>query len=51
MHPEEVEAAQRQAEEKVAKARADLERAQGELRTVKAGTRTTAAAPGQPWPR
>jgi hypothetical protein len=43
------EAAQREAEEKVAKAKADLERAQEELRTVKAGTRTTtttaAAAP------
>lgn len=39
------EAAQREAEEKVARAKADLERAQEELRTVKAGTRTTAAAP------
>ncbi|WP_327732933.1 hypothetical protein OG749_02700 [Streptomyces nojiriensis] len=34
-------AAQREAEEKVAKARAELEKAQQELRTVKAGTRTT----------
>ncbi|MGW6744834.1 Lsr2 family DNA-binding protein [Streptomyces sp. NPDC055025] len=40
----EAEAAQREAEEKVAQARADLERAQEELRTVKAGTRTTTAA-------
>ncbi|MFI9019424.1 histone-like nucleoid-structuring protein Lsr2 [Streptomyces griseus] len=39
------EAAEREAEQKVAKARAELERAQGELRSVKAGTRTTAAAP------
>ncbi|MFD8958832.1 histone-like nucleoid-structuring protein Lsr2 [Streptomyces caelestis] len=39
------EAAQREAEEKVARAKAELERAQEELRTVKAGTRTTAAAP------
>ncbi|GGP90250.1 Lsr2 family DNA-binding protein [Streptomyces melanogenes] len=43
------EAAQREAEEKVAKAKADLEKAQEELRTMKAGTRTTttvaAAAP------
>ncbi|MEU0984678.1 histone-like nucleoid-structuring protein Lsr2 [Streptomyces griseus] len=39
------EAAQHEAEQKVAKARAELERAQEELRTVKAGTRTTAAAP------
>ncbi|MFF5881038.1 histone-like nucleoid-structuring protein Lsr2 [Streptomyces californicus] len=39
------EAAQRQAEEKVARIKADLERAQEELRTVKAGTRTTVAAP------
>ncbi|WP_053608086.1 Lsr2 dimerization domain-containing protein [Streptomyces sp. MMG1522] len=39
------EAAQRQAEEKVARIKADLERAQEELRTVKAGTRTTAASP------
>ncbi|MYR14814.1 hypothetical protein GTY62_30280 [Streptomyces sp. SID724] len=39
------EAAQREAEQKVAKARAELERAQEELRSVKAGTRTTAAAP------
>ncbi|MFJ9825277.1 hypothetical protein ACIRSU_13035 [Streptomyces sp. NPDC101160] len=41
------EAAQREAEEKVAKARAELEKAQEELRAVKAGTRsrsTTAAA-------
>ncbi|QNT98326.1 hypothetical protein HEP81_08098 (plasmid) [Streptomyces griseofuscus] len=38
------EAAQREAEEKVAKARADLEKAQEELRTVKAGTRTTTTA-------
>ncbi|MGC5543709.1 Lsr2 family DNA-binding protein [Streptomyces griseus] len=39
------EAAQREAEEKVARAKAELERAQEELRTVKAGTRTPAAAP------
>ncbi|WP_030594022.1 Lsr2 family DNA-binding protein [Streptomyces anulatus] len=39
------EAAQREAEEKVARAKAELERAQEELRTVKAGTRTTTAAP------
>ncbi|MFH8873160.1 Lsr2 family DNA-binding protein [Streptomyces griseus] len=39
------EAAQREAEEKVTRAKAELERAQEELRTVKAGTRTTAAAP------
>ncbi|MFI2318380.1 hypothetical protein AMK17_37945 [Streptomyces sp. CB00072] len=39
------EAAQREAEEKVARAKAELERAQEELRNVKAGTRTTAAAP------
>ncbi|MGW5930590.1 Lsr2 family DNA-binding protein [Streptomyces anulatus] len=39
------EAAQREAEQKVAQARAELERAQEELRTVKAGTRTTTAAP------
>ncbi|MFB7484463.1 histone-like nucleoid-structuring protein Lsr2 [Streptomyces anulatus] len=39
------EAAQCEAEEKVARAKAELERAQEELRTVKAGTRTTAAAP------
>ncbi|MFJ4609621.1 Lsr2 family DNA-binding protein [Streptomyces griseus] len=39
------EAAQREAEEKVARAKAELEREQEELRTVKAGTRTTAAAP------
>ncbi|MEU9677812.1 histone-like nucleoid-structuring protein Lsr2 [Streptomyces parvus] len=38
-----IEAAQREAEEKVARARADLEKAQEELRTVKAGTRSTAA--------
>ncbi|MBK3646312.1 Lsr2 family protein [Streptomyces sp. MBT33] len=38
------EAAQREAEEKVAKARAELEKAQEELRTVKAGTRTTTTA-------
>ncbi|MGW7400973.1 hypothetical protein ACWGH7_31415 [Streptomyces cyaneofuscatus] len=38
------EAAQREAEEKVARAKAELERAQEELRTVKTGTRTTAAA-------
>ncbi|MFJ4966734.1 histone-like nucleoid-structuring protein Lsr2 [Streptomyces sp. NPDC088729] len=36
------EAAQCEAEEKVARAKAELERAQEELRTVKAGTRTTA---------
>ncbi|MFF8747202.1 histone-like nucleoid-structuring protein Lsr2 [Streptomyces californicus] len=39
------EAAQRQAEEKVARIKADLERAREELRTVRAGTRTTVAAP------
>jgi hypothetical protein len=39
------EAAQREAEEKVARAKVELERAQEELRTVKAGTRTMAAAP------
>lgn len=39
------EAAQREAEEKVARAKAELERAQEELRTVKAGTRTTAGVP------
>ncbi|MEU7038843.1 histone-like nucleoid-structuring protein Lsr2 [Streptomyces sp. NPDC046237] len=44
------EAAQREAEEKVAKAKADLERAQEELRTVKAGTRTTTAAAAAPTP-
>lgn len=38
------EAAQREAEEKVAKAKAVLEKAQEELRTVKAGTRTTTTA-------
>ncbi|MCX5278158.1 Lsr2 family DNA-binding protein [Streptomyces virginiae] len=44
------EAAQREAEEKVAKARAELERAQEELRTVKAGTRTTTMAATAPTP-
>ncbi|MFD6185640.1 histone-like nucleoid-structuring protein Lsr2 [Streptomyces goshikiensis] len=44
------EAAQREAEEKVAKARAELERAQEELRTVKAGTRTTTTAATAPTP-
>lgn len=38
------EAAQHEAEEKVAKAKAELERAQEALRTVKASARTTAAA-------
>jgi hypothetical protein len=38
------EAAQREAEERVAQLKADLERAQADLRTVKAGTRTTALA-------
>ncbi|MDJ0384982.1 histone-like nucleoid-structuring protein Lsr2 [Streptomyces sp. G-G2] len=44
------EAAQREAEEKVAKAKAELERAQEELRTVKAGTRTTTTAAAAPTP-
>lgn len=44
------EAAQREAEEKVAKARADLEKAQEELRTVKASTRTTTATATAPTP-
>ncbi|WP_331722603.1 histone-like nucleoid-structuring protein Lsr2 [Streptomyces sp. NBC_00122] len=44
------EAAQREAEEKVAKARAELEKAQEELRTVKAGTRTTTTAAAAPTP-
>ncbi|MXG30157.1 Lsr2 family DNA-binding protein [Streptomyces sp. YIM 132580] len=39
------EVAQHQAEEKFARIKAKLERAQEELRTVKAGPRTTAAAP------
>ncbi|MEV7683207.1 histone-like nucleoid-structuring protein Lsr2 [Streptomyces sp. NPDC088341] len=41
----ETEAAQREAEVRVARAKADLERAQEELRTLKAGTRTAVAAP------
>ncbi|MGW4688508.1 Lsr2 family DNA-binding protein [Streptomyces sp. NPDC004244] len=44
------EAAQRGAEEKVAKARAELEKAQEELRAVKAGTRSTTAAATAPTP-
>ncbi|MFJ7069780.1 histone-like nucleoid-structuring protein Lsr2 [Streptomyces sp. NPDC101115] len=44
------EAAQRAAEEKVAKARAELEQAQEELRAVKAGTRSTAGAGTEPTP-
>ncbi|WP_331747521.1 Lsr2 family protein (plasmid) [Streptomyces sp. NBC_00853] len=44
------EAAQREAEEKVAKAKAALEQAQEELRTVKASTRTTTTAAAAPTP-
>ncbi|MFE7614356.1 hypothetical protein [Streptomyces sp. NPDC057496] len=47
------EAAQREAEEKVAKAKAELEKAQEELRVVRAGktgTRTTTAAATAPTP-
>ncbi|MFB7852377.1 hypothetical protein ACFC34_35920 [Streptomyces sp. NPDC056053] len=47
------EAAQREAEEKVARAKAELERAQEELRVVRAGktgTRTTTAAATAPTP-
>ncbi|MFC8658207.1 histone-like nucleoid-structuring protein Lsr2 [Streptomyces parvus] len=44
------EAAQREAEEKVARAKAELEKAQEELRTVKAGTRTATAAATAPTP-
>ncbi|MEV2255875.1 histone-like nucleoid-structuring protein Lsr2 [Streptomyces sp. NPDC050147] len=44
------EAAQRAAEEKVAKAKAELEKAQEALRTVKAGTRTTTASATAPTP-
>ncbi|WP_444971628.1 Lsr2 family DNA-binding protein [Streptomyces sp. SAI-25] len=44
------EAAQREAEEKVAKAKAELEKAQEALRTVKVGTRTTTLTPsGRAW--
>ncbi|WP_331745863.1 hypothetical protein [Streptomyces sp. NBC_00872] len=46
----ETEAAQREAEEKVAKAKADLERAQEELRAVKAGTHPTTTAAAAPTP-
>lgn len=44
------EVAQHEAEEKVAKAKALLERAQQQLRLLKGGTRTATTAPGTPTP-